>query len=307
MAVSLNFSWPPVDGWHRAVLDKIADRRETLLAAVSGSTADTFEGVVAAKASATRSVHFDIIGHSKDGVQALCDWLAQDDIIARDITTRWAQAFPIPQLGNVRFLGCNTAVTDAGIAALSALSIRWGVSIVGTTTPIDDGDFSDDGFAPLHAKTKTVSATDRAEVDDDQRRMSWFRSRKRARPMSADALSSLRTEALVDVAHGVQRYHPTLRWKIGSVRVKQIQRVLSASVDVRRVSPGLLALPDHEFVWPAPTSLGLLRFHRMTVLLGGAYVRLYPKGQPAGVLVCLSTRGDAYLAELAAAAPSPFL
>lgn len=299
----LIFSSPPVDAWHRDVLLKIRDDKETLLAGVSGPGNETFEGVIKGKASATKSVHFDIVGHSKDGVQTLCDWLVNDGPIARNITARWQQATPAPRLGNVRFLGCNTAVTTAGIAALARLSKLWGVPIVGTTTPIDDGDFTEDGFNPRQLKTKVIAESDLPEGDSDARRMGWFRGRQRAASGSME-FSVLRSETVSEIAHDVQRYPRRFRWKIGSIRQRQIERILSLALDVPRLSPGLLALPDYELVWPARTSaLGLSRFHRMTVLLGGAYVRLYPRGSSAGVLSCLPTQSDSLLKSLAATAP----
>lgn len=306
MSHPLNISYPAKDSRHEEVLKQIDDQNEILIDSITGPGNSSLQTVIVEKAPQNKRVHFDLIAHAADGVLCLADWSVEGDKVAAALFDAWSKRSPKGvKLGDIRLLGCNTAGTTRGIKALRSLSAKWGVAIKGTTTPIDGSDFSGDGFVSENVTKVVPSTATRLDIqeDTDALRLGWFTTRGKASMSLDSALNSLSAETLSDVQRERKNFVRAHRWKLASIGRAEARTIFRAALDTPRRSPGLLALPDVEFLWPAFASSGLPRFHRATILLGGGYARIYPAAQPDGVVVCLSTTIGRRLRELARDAP----
>lgn len=266
------------------VLDQIDHER--LVSSALGN--DGVEGVIDQLAHRGRSAAgftLDLIGHARRGILHLGDWSIDGNGVSAALQRACAHALSGLELTGIRLLGCNTAITRDGQAAMRRLHDVFKVPVIGTKMPISARDFVGTGFRseailtdhahlpPPAGPTMTLAAQ-------------WFVQCKRVEgEKPATVIRRLRRESFADAILDWTRTRPQLRWPVRQISHAQLDDILEgAQADVGE-APGLLALPDLELVVPISDGFGAPRYHRITALLDGYWLRVYPRDRPDGVVL----------------------
>lgn len=278
----VNVSHTGPDATIQQVLDKID--REFLVTDALG--ADGMEGLIAELTrgpSLSVPYSLDLIAHARRGVLHLGGWTVDHN--ETTVALHRACSGQLAHLAAIRLLGCNTAITKEGQAAIRRLHEIFRVPVYGSKVPLAAGEFDRAGFCA------DAILTDQNHLPPPssptlQSAGQWLGRFER---LSGQKLSNivprLRRESLSDVVHDWTRARPQLRWPIRQLTAAQLDAVLMhASPELAR-APGLLALPDLELVVPISGGFGSPRYHRITVLLDGYWLRLYPRDLPDGVVL----------------------
>lgn len=297
---ALNISHTSPDTTLQRVLDNIDD--EDLVTGALGP--DGVQGVIerwAQRSRSWQSCSLDLIGHSRRGVLQIGDWSVDDNGASRRLMQACSKHFKSLGLSEIRLLGCNTVSTDDGKAAVTALSEIFRVPVKGTNAPISARDFSGQGFRPLrllddHLHQPVMTAEVAAKLAAE------MAAKLAALPAAAnewlthfntdgggtiaDLRGKLRRESLSDATHDWSRTRPRLRWPIRQISHGDLDALLEHAVPRLAHVPGLLALPEIELVVSIEDELGAPRYHRVTLLLDGSWIRMYPRGQADGVVLC---------------------
>jgi hypothetical protein len=223
----------------------------------------------------------DLVAHARRGVVQLGDWSVDGGDKAA-LLRQCMQNLPGVTLSEIRLLGCNTAVTEGGQAAMRALADVFGVPVKGTLVPISSADFSPAGFSAtavlaVHNRLPQLRRPTLADAG------AWLGRFERLSASSSEL--KLRRESLSDAIRDWTHTRPQLRWPIRQLAQSELAEVLAHAEPGVFAAPGLLALPDVELVVPVESDLGMLRFHRITVLLDGLFLRVYPRDLPEGVVM----------------------
>lgn len=249
----------------------------------------------------------DLIAHARGGVLCLGNWDIKRD--PEEMTSFVEACDPSLRLLNVtklRLLGCGTALTQRGQNAIRGLARAFHshdltITVFGTTVPIYAADFGQDGLSTTFEGLADRESLPILPADDDDdawaaQRDAWF---LRFEPISderrPDFLSGLARESLPATFAERARRSPGSRWEIRQVKdasagdlspIRELLRPIACR------APRLLADPDDELVIPALEAGDdqAPMFHRFTVLLGGRFVRIYPDGDPQGLLLPVESR-----------------
>ncbi len=98
---------------------------------------------VARTVSRERSRSLDIIADAPTGIQTFHGLTLRDFMDDPEFIDRVSGAF-----SQCRLLGCSTAGTEAGRALMCELSLRWGMTVMGTTAGVGWKSFGNTGILP---------------------------------------------------------------------------------------------------------------------------------------------------------------
>lgn len=268
--------------------------------------ADSVESVVMQRATTTTqppTLTLDLIAHSQNGVLQLGDWDLADRATAKALKAAWDAQAGTFELEAIRLLGCITASSSGnGPAAMALLHEVFGVVIIGTTVPIGSRDFdpkrykSTEFLAPFDPQNPE-RAVEAAEIDSVRTR--WFeRFDTPSSASTVDLLNDLEHESIDEALIDRRHTRPALRWGVGAVSIADFRHQFADVAPTIRVAEGLLALPEYELLVRVGDSAGDPRYHRATYLLGGAFLRVYPRGYPFGAIVRVHARHDSVLKQI---------
>lgn len=261
---------------------------------------DGVEGVIKGvlrQGSNADFVMLDLIAHaSSDGILQLGAWaVSSGQQLAISL-----RKLPALKLCGIRLLGCNTAATDAGRDAMRFLAGQFRTCVWGATGPIGAKHFTSDGFIDSTILTCDEDLPPPSPTPPEPssfaaialRRQRWLLRFTSLNDLTLDrAIGSLRLETLAEASGDRILARADLRWPVTEVDAADF-RMLFDCVDPSLASaPGLLALPDCEIVTQVPM-LGVPRFQRVTILLGGAFLRMYPRDRPEGIIVRIDPHHD---------------
>jgi hypothetical protein len=213
----------------------------------------------------------DLIGHSaQDCLLQLGDWLI--DATRPSVAAYFrglADNDVLPRLGvtAVRLLGCHTAGTKRGRETIRTLARILGVEVYGATNFIGAMHYDAGGFVPAREYLLVASG-------DLQR------------PPTLEPASELvdRYPRLLDVDALPAMPLPTgAAWPVRLATGDDARTILGCvKRDAGATMPGMLAAPSCEIAIPAGRA-GM--YHRLQLVLDGAFVRVYPDGdERPGVL-----------------------
>ncbi len=291
IAQRINISLVDPDPILEMVLDKIDD--EARVAGAFPTTDDKagVSGIVSSRNKPGLPVAIDLIAHAYEGVLEFGTWqITSTDQISIMLEGEWKNRSP----SEIRLLGCNTALTTAGQAAMRHLKSVFrekntDVRVYGAKTMLFAYDFGPEGFqtddelVEVDALPEAIDPPFLSDVVDR-----WFaRFPPVGGPTTISVLrNSLRTETF-DEARAA-RIKP---WVENRGVVQQspsdsgIDDLFSEFGGSIVRAPGLLEHPDSEQLYPAGFVNGERVFHRVTTFRGGAFVRVYTRDFPDGVLV----------------------
>jgi hypothetical protein len=205
----------------------------------------------------------DLIGHSTGkGFLKLGDWVID---ASRPAVTAYFRELAdndvLLRLGihSVRLLGCQTAASLTTRATIRSLSELLGVPVLGSTTMLFGSHYDAGGFVEQR-QYLLVAADDFHDAPADHAETLVVRS---PRILDLDALPATPLHASPSWPHRLASPE-AVRFMLRLVR-----RSEGAPM------PGLLAAPVCELALPSAEP-GL--YHSVQVLLGGAFVRVYPDG-----------------------------
>lgn len=238
-----------------------------------------------------RPLQLDLIAHAREGVLHLARWVISD---AEPESANVLDRLTPETLAAIRLLGCFTGQTKAGQAAMRHLKkrliARFGeavgkqIKVFGTRNLTGARDFDKNGFRvehePLLVEHDQLPQPGHEGVVDES---AWVSDLEKASELTVEGLQ-LESEA--GARAEAAKYEPPSRWEVrpSSPRDGALADVLANRDGDQWADPGLLQLPDFEILFPAPPSSDVPRFFRVTSLFGGKYLRVYPTGQPDGVL-----------------------
>ncbi len=256
---------PELERIHRALAQPIEIANRNDLADILGRRLATITGT---PAPAT----LDLIGHAMPGTSLLRlgDWVvdaAQSSVIA--FFRELAEHDVLSRLGitALRLIGCVTAGSAHGQYTMCALADVLGVEVYGTTDMICAAHYDAGGFSERYAHALVASAEVRGEVRKFEARADRA---TRARALDLDALPSEPLPVAFAAAWPLLVVDRAMAADI----LRMIRRHEGAEM------PGLLAEPMCELALPD----GDATYVRMQVLLDGEFVRVFPRGVPAGIV-----------------------
>lgn len=275
----LNVSVTNPDKVLAEVLDNIDG--ESTVRGATRAPGDPSDGVLETllAAEVTEPIDLDLIAHAANGELQLGNWAITAEEPFAEVL---AEHLPPGLLGRVRLLGCYTADTSAGRAAMQHLKTVLGVPVWGATTELVASQFGSYGFhgaglieaanlptaAPSSVGAKAESAF--ARMTSIPAIPNLVDQLLVERPMQAGAMAA-RYPAHWPLKKAAAGFHPPLGALLGGLVPSHL-----------RIAPGLLLFPDAELLYPVPQRPG--KFHRASLFFGGRIVRVYPLLHPRGVL-----------------------
>jgi hypothetical protein len=229
-----------------------------------------------------RPCTLDLIAHARGGELHLCQWLISE---TEGESTSLKRKVRRGTIGAVRLLGCLTAATVKGRAAMCHLKKVLGVQVFGTTSLIGARDFDESGFK----RDNYLIECDRLQTGNAisaEIAGTWFADLDLA-PNVGLLDEQLRAETYDEALADVLKLPAPSRWDVkpAAPQLGALATLLADRDSGLRIAPGLLLLPDAEALFPAPSENGISRFFRVTFLLGGQLLRVYPVGRRDGVLL----------------------
>jgi hypothetical protein len=254
-----------------------------------------------------RPCKLDLIAHALDGELVFSKWLISP---TEEQSASLKRQLDQGTIDEIRLLGCRTGATDAGRASMRHLKNVLGVRIFGTTDLIGARDFGFSGFenddvlvehddlpqtiarnmavGPLFADRQDPAPRDAqkriaASAPEDP---ALF-NRLEAAPTNDLRDKDLRPETEDEARAEARLYDATPgRWLVKDADSRvSLTTLLSDRDPTLRVAPGLLLIPDVEVLFPIPSTDSTVRYFRVTSLLGGWLLRVYPSKYPDGVLL----------------------
>jgi hypothetical protein len=222
-----------------------------------------FSGLLASDGERTPKT-LDLIGHSTGkGFLKLGDWVIDG---SRPAVTAYFRELAdndvLPRLGiqSMRLLGCQTAASPVTRATIRTLSELLGMPVLGATTVLFASHYDTNGFVERRHYLLAGPNDFHDEPAED-----------------ADTLAVRSPRILdVDALPASPVHESSISWPYRLATADDARFMLRL---IRRAEgapmPGLLAAPVCEVALPSAVS-GL--FHSLQVLLGGAFVRVYPDG-----------------------------
>ena len=206
----------------------------------------------------------DLIGHSTGkGFLKLGDWVID---VSRPAVTAYFRELAdndvLPRLGihSVRLLGCQTAGSPTTRATIRTLSELLGMPVFGSTTVLFAAHYDANGFIERrqYLLASANDFHDRPASEDSE-----TLSQRSPRILDIDALPAAVVNATLPWPHRLANHEDA------RLILRLVRRSEGAPM------PGLLAAPVCELAVPSAEP-GL--YHSVQVLLGGAFVRVYPDG-----------------------------
>jgi hypothetical protein len=278
------------------VLDRLA--RPSLVDGPLGSTG--VQGVVDDMFRAPGrpgSFCLDVIAHSRAGVLHLGGWAVDGNAPTQELRAACAETFAHMPLREIRLLGCNTAVKAGGRNAMRRLAEIFGARVWGTKVPISAQDFDRDAFRStgLLADHHDIA---RFAMPTAQHTARWFSGLARVQTREPRELAGeLRDESEAEALDDWHRADAASRWTIRRCSRPELEALFDHARPGMASVPGILALPELEIVAPIGQRAGRPLYHRVTVLLDGELVRVYPRASPGGCVFRVR-RGPAWDAAL---------
>ena len=280
MTYRFNVSHHNADATLQKTLDEIRDEYLADGALGPRSVEDALR--TAARSAMRSPLSMELVAHAADGVIAIGDWIVDDQSPATSDLKAQCQA-ELPQLraGQILLLGCNTAVTKAGQDAILHVAKVFRTKVAGSTVPLYSRHFGNCG---LLATGVLAYQDELPPVADPSKNMA-------ARFAEFDQKPGLGLSEVLGDLQGETFEEATRAWQLSSrkwplrklANTHELQSCFEF-IDPRfAAAPGLLALPEREYLLPADDS-GML-FHRLTILISGYLARVYPQGQPDGLVL----------------------
>ncbi|HEY0987881.1 MAG TPA: hypothetical protein VGD80_12545 [Kofleriaceae bacterium] len=249
------------------------------------------------------TLRVDLIAHSRARRLHLGDWTVDDNAPTEELRQNLAQALNGVAL-EIRLLGCNTGIMPDGRNAMRAIARSFGARVWGTMVPVSANDFADNEFKSTGILVDQDGAP-HFPPSPIQGTVGWFTTIAKLPSGSTHAvlLGALSAESEDQLCDDWNRTHPSLRWPIHACSGAALRALVQAHAEpaIARIA-GLLALPELEIA--APMTGG--GFERLTVLLDGEFVRVYPQNVPEGATLKMKLT-PAYSAALAALAAGPVI
>ena len=270
-----------------ATVQRVLDRIDHEVLVGDALGADGVQGVIASQARRTTRAPFslDLIGHARRGVLQLGNWPVDGNAIWRALREACVRELAELPLVKIRLLGCNTALTVDGQAAMRRLHGVFRVPVEGSKVPLSARQFDGGGFLADAVLTDQDHLPPPAQPTL-QAAEQWLADFEPLPGQTIRTLADrLRRESLSDTIRDWTRTLPQLRWPIRQVTRAQLDGVLAHAMSRPVLAPGLLALPELELVSPIADGFGAPRYHRVTVLMDGYWLRLYPRDHPEGVVL----------------------
>lgn len=280
----VNISHTSPDATVQQVLDQV-NHEHLVVDALGEHGVQGVIGRLARRSPAPAPFSLDLIAHARRGVLHLGDWSVDGNGTTAALHGACRDELAGLALAEIRLLGCNTAITSEGQIAIRSLHRLFGVPVLGSKVPISARDFDGAGFRAEAVLTDqdNLPAPSGPTL---QRAGEWFvRFEQLPGQTLQSILPRLRREELSDVLRDWTRTRAQLRWPIRQLTHAQLDAVLVHAMPELRRAPGLLALPELELVVPLDGGFGAPRYHRVTVLLEGHWLRLYPREHPDGIVL----------------------
>lgn len=220
-------------------------------------------GTLLAQGAPPTAKTLDLIGHATPGksLLSLGEWVI--DIASPTVSAYFREladhdVFERLGITGMRLLGCRTADTSAGRATIVGLAELLGIDVYGTRGILFASHYTARGFSDDHRYLLVSNRDLEGEILPEASFEPW--------PQALD----------IDVLPSSSELAPTGPWPHRAVSEADMAKLLR---HVRRrdgaMMPGLLAAPQCELVFPghAPGT-----YRRAQVVLGGEFVRFYPRG-----------------------------
>jgi hypothetical protein len=279
-------------------IHQVLDRIDSEVLVVDALGSDGVQGAIDAfsrRQPKHASFSLDLIAHARRGILQLGDWSV--DGTGKSALLQHVCAAQLAQLNlcEIRLLGCNTAITTGGQEAMCGLSQIFGVPVKGTRMPISAADFGPYGFL-VESVLSDQDHLPPIALPTFQTTGAWLSRFETVVGQTTDSIMKrLRRESLSDVIRDWSRTRPQLRWPVRQLDRRELEAVLVYAEPGLVNVPGLLALPDLEIAMPIEDDFGATRYHRLSLLLDGHWIRVYPRDLPDGMV--LRTHGEEALAE----------
>jgi hypothetical protein len=309
-------------------LDKIDNNNETPItgAAEGRGAADdaeprTLDDILTAESrpSPTDGA-MDLIGHSKNGVLGVASWdvgvfAGTEDSLKSKIAA-WGPILAESGIRDVRLLGCGTAahIASSGPSLEFAVTLNRdlpsekSIAVWGSTVPLFSAYFNGDGFKQEAEDGSLTTIFDRRRTMRSIRKFNfwnakvpsladfaikkgWFCTYRKLGDDSTNPLRLLKAEASSSIVRELSKVSHRMRWPI-TIGEGPIDTLTSTFLGPAAQAPGLLAIPDAEIVFPVASTVNTNTFHRVTLLFGGAHVRVYPSGYSSGIIFEVRNRPD---------------
>lgn len=286
----INISLVHPDATLNTVLDEIVGEVRVAGAFPSKDDRNGLFGVVSRMSKPAHPVAIDLIAHAQQGVLQFGTWVIDsNEQVSTLLLKEWKKRSP----HEIRLLGCNTARTVPGQAAMRHLKEVFSedgndVSVYGATVPLYARDFGPQGLISTNvlveceAMPPPLDTVAPGDIVD-----SWFDRFQAVQTMRIlgirDALRAMTIEEIVAKSTGTLAQNRRLV-ELAS-RARDIDALFAGLAEGIVTAPGLLEIPDSEQLYPAGSRYGEAVFHRVTSFFGGAMFRLYPKGFESGILV----------------------
>jgi len=237
-------------------------------------------------------VQLDLIAHSRAHDLHLSSWLITD---VETETAAMVHDLETASITRIRLLGCETAKRQGRKAmrhVRDELRKKWPhATVFGSKTMLYAEHFNTDGFIAPQLLVEVSGLPASSAADDEApsaAEVAEAFAQLEPLPSKDDGidvlLARLKPETDAEARFDVSRYSGDSAWpfEIATPSHPPIGALIPSGSEIR-VAPGLLLLPDWERVYPVSGTSGL--FHRVTWLLGGFLLRVYPRWMPHGVIV----------------------
>jgi hypothetical protein len=302
-SLHLNVSHSNPDSVLTRSLDNIDDTNDHRVSAKGSSTAikTLLEARLPATTTPAPPIALDLIAHSDGGVLQLGDWSVDGGQASQDLARELREANIV--LSRLRLLGCVTAGTEDGKAAITDLARIFNTTVWGTTIPIGSKDFNVRGFTRTTALVDSdylsqlgpdpiAPTRQQWEVLINLRRKTWLGDipGTAPRPISfLDAVETIRKETEENANRDLEL--APKRWPVRNLSAQDFGKIFSYCEPDVAPDPGLLVVPDFEV---RVESVGFSQRHvkRAIFLLDGSFVRFFPVGYPEGLVARIRPEVD---------------
>lgn len=285
--ISISLAHP--DDILNEVLDKIDGEARVVGVYSDDREPPTVYSVVEHRQKVGHPLGIDLIAHAAKGILQFAKWkIDSADQLCIKLRDEWKMRSP----REIRLLGCSTAVSPSGRAALRHLKSVFGqvhsdIHVYGSTTALLATDFGQKGFLHdellVEVEDLPVSAMEPSATDVVTE---WFGRFAPVLKSSDSIRTSLtketRSEAIARSIGPLIGPDDSTRGIIGRPRIDDLFSQLETTLFS---APGLLEVPDAERLYPAESGTGDTLYHRVSFFRGGAFVRVYSNEFPNGVLI----------------------
>lgn len=293
----------------QAILEQINDPTEQRIREPSSSpNVQLLQAVTSAIARSNTQAGgervVDLIGHALDGQLHIGQWGLTSSTTTTAIFRAIGEANSELGLTKIRLLGCLTAQSPGGIAALGFLQdlmneSKSKIKIFGSTDPLCAVDFGPTGITPVSENDYLTQANHEVPPDLQAVLNAWWQTvsppsdplkdlhEALGKEKIGTPQAPLRTETAEEILASRTLYGDLIPVR----RAKSSLPLFAAlSGEPGREVAGLLELPMGELAVPVD---GSPLYHRITLLFGGRFVRLYPR-EPANEFAKKAISGVTY-------------